>query len=245
MTSQTWRSPYVVAGRIPMPGEPHGIVVALRESARRSPQPGVGFLRMRCPGVSRDPVEADVIDRFHLPLERQRPDLPGARRAGPGSPGGGSGAARSRRQPRHRDARQLGVQAAPGAGARPAGDPGQGDRDLPDARRDQVRPRRRARRRCRERHAADERLRLPERRTGRSGARSTASRCSCPATSRPKREPNGDILMYPCADTAAPPCARMPSAGFYFDAIVRQEPIDEAQARPRRQHRGVRSDQRR
>ena len=42
-----------------------------------------------------------------------------------------------------------------------------------------------------------------------------------------EREANGDLLMYPCADRSAPPCARMPQAGFYFDAIVRQEPIDE------------------
>lgn len=41
------------------------------------------------------------------------------------------------------------------------------------------------------------------------------------------REPNGDILMYPCADRSAPPCARMPRSGFYFDAIVHQDPIDE------------------
>jgi hypothetical protein len=41
-----------------------------------------------------------------------------------------------------------------------------------------------------------------------------------------EREPNGDLLMYPCADRSAPPCARMPRDGFYFDAIVRQEPID-------------------
>lgn len=47
-----------------------------------------------------------------------------------------------------------------------------------------------------------------------------------------KRERSGDILMYPCADTTAPPCARMPKAGFYFDAIVRQEPIDEAKLDP-------------
>jgi len=40
-------------------------------------------------------------------------------------------------------------------------------------------------------------------------------------------EPNGEILMYPCADRSAPPCARMPKAGFYFDAIVRQDPIDD------------------
>jgi Uroporphyrinogen decarboxylase (URO-D) len=46
------------------------------------------------------------------------------------------------------------------------------------------------------------------------------------------RERSGDILMYPCADRTAPPCARMPKAGFYFDAIVRQDPIDETQLDP-------------
>ena len=41
-------------------------------------------------------------------------------------------------------------------------------------------------------------------------------------------EPNGDLLMYPEGDQSAPPSGRMPSAGWYFDAIVRQPPIDEA-----------------
>ncbi len=45
-------------------------------------------------------------------------------------------------------------------------------------------------------------------------------------------EPNGDILMYPCADRSAPACARMPRAGFYFDSIIRQQPIDEANLDP-------------
>jgi hypothetical protein len=40
-------------------------------------------------------------------------------------------------------------------------------------------------------------------------------------------EPNGDILMYPEGDKTAPPSGRMPQGGFYFDAIVRQPPIDE------------------
>ena len=40
-------------------------------------------------------------------------------------------------------------------------------------------------------------------------------------------EPNGDLLMYPNGDRSAPPCARMPAGGFYFDAITRQEPLDE------------------
>ena len=40
-------------------------------------------------------------------------------------------------------------------------------------------------------------------------------------------EPNGDILMYPEGDKSAPPSGRMPKGGFYFDSIIRQEPIDE------------------
>ena len=40
-------------------------------------------------------------------------------------------------------------------------------------------------------------------------------------------EANGDILMYPEGDRSAPPSGRMPSGGFYFDAIVRQEHFDE------------------
>ena len=40
-------------------------------------------------------------------------------------------------------------------------------------------------------------------------------------------DPNGDILMYPEGDQSAPPSARMPKGGFYFDSIVRQPPIDE------------------
>ncbi len=40
-------------------------------------------------------------------------------------------------------------------------------------------------------------------------------------------EPNGDILQYPCADKTVPPSARMPHGGFYFDALTRQDPIDD------------------
>jgi len=40
-------------------------------------------------------------------------------------------------------------------------------------------------------------------------------------------EENGDILMYPEGDRSAPPSGRMPEGGFYFDAIVRQPPIDD------------------
>jgi len=43
---------------------------------------------------------------------------------------------------------------------------------------------------------------------------------------------NGDTLIYPKGDLSAPPSGRMPRNGFYFDTIVRQEPIDEAKLNP-------------
>jgi hypothetical protein len=44
-------------------------------------------------------------------------------------------------------------------------------------------------------------------------------------------EPNGDILMYPQGDRTAPASGRMPKGGHYFDAVIRQQPIDEAALR--------------
>jgi hypothetical protein len=38
---------------------------------------------------------------------------------------------------------------------------------------------------------------------------------------------NGDVLMHPEGDTSIPPSARMPKTGYFFDAIIRQEPIEE------------------
>jgi hypothetical protein len=45
-------------------------------------------------------------------------------------------------------------------------------------------------------------------------------------------EPNGDILQYPEGDKSAPPSVRMPKGGFYFDTIIRQEPIDDTKLKP-------------
>lgn len=45
-------------------------------------------------------------------------------------------------------------------------------------------------------------------------------------------EPNGDILMYPEGDRSVPPSGRMPKGGYYFDSIVRQEPIDDEKLNP-------------
>ena len=41
------------------------------------------------------------------------------------------------------------------------------------------------------------------------------------------RDAAGNIYMYPQGDTSVPPSAVMPKGGWYFDAIVRQEPLDE------------------
>ncbi|MDX9754357.1 MAG: uroporphyrinogen decarboxylase family protein [bacterium] len=43
---------------------------------------------------------------------------------------------------------------------------------------------------------------------------------------------NGDILIYPGGDRSAPPSGKFPKSGFFFDTIVRQEPIDEDQLNP-------------
>ena len=45
--------------------------------------------------------------------------------------------------------------------------------------------------------------------------------------------PNGDIFMYPEGDRSVPPSGRMPKGGFYFDSVVRQQPIDENRLDPR------------
>ena len=43
---------------------------------------------------------------------------------------------------------------------------------------------------------------------------------------------NGDTLIYPEGDTTAPPSGRMPQGGYFFDCIVRQEPLDETKLNP-------------
>lgn len=40
-------------------------------------------------------------------------------------------------------------------------------------------------------------------------------------------EPNGDILLYPEGDKSAAPSGRMPNGGYYFDSVIRQEPLDD------------------
>jgi hypothetical protein len=45
-------------------------------------------------------------------------------------------------------------------------------------------------------------------------------------------DPEGYILIYPEGDRAAAPSARMPKDGYFFDTIVRQEPIDDDHLNP-------------
>jgi len=43
---------------------------------------------------------------------------------------------------------------------------------------------------------------------------------------------NGDLLIYPQGDMSVPPSGRMPTGGFFFDSIIRQEPIDDDHLNP-------------
>lgn len=46
------------------------------------------------------------------------------------------------------------------------------------------------------------------------------------------KDQNGDTLVYPGGDRSAPPSGRLPKNGFFFDTIIRQDPIDEAKLDP-------------
>ncbi|MBS1875007.1 MAG: methyltransferase [Acidobacteria bacterium] len=43
---------------------------------------------------------------------------------------------------------------------------------------------------------------------------------------------NGDTLIYPQGDLTAPPSGRMPRDGYFFDAITRQDPVDDDNLNP-------------
>jgi hypothetical protein len=47
-----------------------------------------------------------------------------------------------------------------------------------------------------------------------------------------RQDGNGDLLIYPEGDTSVPPSGRMPVSSFFFDTIVRQEPIVEDKLDP-------------
>jgi hypothetical protein len=46
------------------------------------------------------------------------------------------------------------------------------------------------------------------------------------------KDANGDTLVFPGGDRSAPPSGRLPRNGFFFDTIIRQEPIEEATLDP-------------
>ncbi|MFQ5834472.1 MAG: uroporphyrinogen decarboxylase family protein [bacterium] len=47
-----------------------------------------------------------------------------------------------------------------------------------------------------------------------------------------REDKDGNLLLYPGGDSSAPPSAKMPKGGYYFDGIVRQEAIDESRLDP-------------
>jgi len=53
-----------------------------------------------------------------------------------------------------------------------------------------------------------------------------------PEDFRTTLDENGDTLIYPGGDTTAPPSGRMPKGGYFFDTIIRQEPLDEDRLNP-------------
>jgi hypothetical protein len=58
------------------------------------------------------------------------------------------------------------------------------------------------------------------------------SKVLVPARFSTDADENGDILMYPEGDRSAPPSARMPRGGLYFDNILRQQPVDDDRLNP-------------
>jgi hypothetical protein len=49
-----------------------------------------------------------------------------------------------------------------------------------------------------------------------------------PGNFNTKNLPGGDLLLFPEGDMTVQPSARMPSTGYFFDTLIRQEPFDEA-----------------
>ena len=49
---------------------------------------------------------------------------------------------------------------------------------------------------------------------------------------RTTTDAKGDVFLYPAGDRSAPPSGRMPAGGYFFDTIIRQEPIDDSRLDP-------------
>lgn len=43
---------------------------------------------------------------------------------------------------------------------------------------------------------------------------------------------DGDVLIYPEGDLTAPPSGRLPATGYFFDTVIRQEPVNDAHLDP-------------
>ena len=56
--------------------------------------------------------------------------------------------------------------------------------------------------------------------------------CLVPGQFNVTRAPDGGWLTYPEGDTSAPPSGHMPKGGYFFDGLIRQEPIDEDHLNP-------------
>lgn len=53
-----------------------------------------------------------------------------------------------------------------------------------------------------------------------------------PREFRTRPAPGGGLHIFPAGDESAPPSGHMPEGGFFFDTIVRQEPLDEDNLKP-------------
>jgi hypothetical protein len=53
------------------------------------------------------------------------------------------------------------------------------------------------------------------------------TQCLVPGNFNTTTDANGDLLIYPEGDTTVPPSGRMPKGYYFFDAIIRQPPIDD------------------
>jgi hypothetical protein len=56
--------------------------------------------------------------------------------------------------------------------------------------------------------------------------------CLVPGDFNVTPAPDGGWLMYPEGDLSAPPSAHMPKDSYFFDALIRQEPIDDEHLNP-------------
>lgn len=53
-----------------------------------------------------------------------------------------------------------------------------------------------------------------------------------PGEFRTTQAANGDVFIYPQGDTSVPASGHMPATGYFFDAVVRQEELDEDNLNP-------------